>query len=247
MEQRLFVERRKVVEIEAVGDFKILVARQIEQRGQAVIGGARQRFGINQVLTLVLQFDVGSYRVYVQTDSCFLQFPGLVVEPLRKRDTCLRGVAGSQSAKNEKVLVHGGVYHNFARGLFIGPRLVRAFAADLVRANFLEVQDGLRKRRAGLDDLIGTEPSALRRALDALNVVLVDEGLPLDVRVGKQRGAGNLTIAVAFGNEKLRDDTPGILLKRELHGLFQRELQRCGRGRRLLLRGSIERQRYLQN
>ena len=45
---------------------------------------------------------------------------------------------------------------------------------------------------------------------------------------GSSADAGDLTIAIAFGNQELSDDALRILLQRELHGLFQRELYRSG-------------------
>src|SRR5580692_4114812 len=223
VEQRPFVERRKVEEIQVVGDFEILVARQIEERGQAVPGGVGQRFGVDQILALVLQFDVGSHAINIQTDTSFLQFGCLFVESLCECDARFGGVARGQSAKNQEVLVHDGIYHDFARGLFVGPRLVGAFATDLVRANFREVQDGLRKSGSGVDYLIGAQICALRSAFDALDIVLKYRAGRGNVGLGKQSGAGNLTIAVAFLHQNLRDEPLWILLKRELHGLFQRK------------------------
>ena len=114
---------------------------------------------------LVLQFDVGAHRVDIQTDARFLEFGGLIVEALRERDTGIGGIACGQRAKNQQILIHDGVDHDFARGLFVGARLVGAFAADLVAANKREVQDGLRKRRAGFDELKRTGGCGFAAAL----------------------------------------------------------------------------------
>jgi hypothetical protein len=94
-------------------DLEVLVARQIEELRQTVFGGVGQRFRVNQILALVLQFDVGPHGINIQSDARFLKFGGLLVESLSERDTSISGVASCQGAKNEQVLVHNGGDHVF--------------------------------------------------------------------------------------------------------------------------------------
>ena len=228
IEQRLFFERGEIVEIQVVGNLKVLIARQIEQRGQAVLGGVRQRFGVNQILPLVLQFHVGAHRVYIQTDAGFLQFAGLLVQPLRQRDADVRGVARGQSAQNQQVLIHHRVYHDFARGLFVGARLVRAFAADLVSANLLEVQDGLRKSGTGFDDLEGAKPcAALGRVRCFGRCIDLSSQFASMFAWGSSAERAIWLLRSLSDIKQLSDHALRILFQRELHGLFQRELQRA--------------------
>ncbi len=157
-----------------VGDLEVLVARKIEEFRQAVSGGVGQRFGVNQILALVLQFDVGAHRVNLQTDACFLKCGGLLVEALRQRDASIGGVTRGEGAKNEQILVNHGGDHIFASGQFVGTRPTGSFPADLVAADQREIEDGLRKGRPGLDDLIRPGVLVVRSALDTLNVVLIE-------------------------------------------------------------------------
>jgi hypothetical protein len=86
IEQLLFFDYGKVIELQAVGDFNVLVGRQIQEFRQAVLGRVSQRLRVDQILALVLQFDVGSHGVNIQADARFLEFGGLVVKAMCKRD-----------------------------------------------------------------------------------------------------------------------------------------------------------------
>ena len=113
-----------------------------------------QRFGVDQILAFVLQFDVGADRVNTQTDACFLQFPGLLVEALGERDSGVRRRRAWPRALRIRRYWSMMAFTTISRAVFSSARACCVpSAADLVRANFLEVQDGLRNARAGLDDL----------------------------------------------------------------------------------------------
>ena len=132
------------------------------------------RFGVNQILAFVLQFDVGANGVNIQADAGFLQLGGLLVEALRESDAGIGGVAGGEGAEDEEVLVNDGGDDGFASGAFVGARLAGAFAADLVAADQGKIENGLRKSGTGFNDLKGTELLPHGRTLNALNIVLND-------------------------------------------------------------------------
>jgi hypothetical protein len=58
--------------------------------------------------------------------------------------------------------------------------------------------------------------------------------------------AGCLTIAIAFEDQQPPDDTLGILLQGQLHGLLQGELECSGRTCRGLLSAGYERKQRMQ-
>jgi hypothetical protein len=138
-----------------VGYIQFLVARQIEEFRQTVLGCVSQCFRVDQTLALVLQFDVGPHCVNTQSDASLLQLASLFVEPLCKCDTRAGGIARRHGPKNHQVLVHDRVDYDLARGLIVRASLARTLATDLVLANLREVDDGLRKSRTGFDNLEG--------------------------------------------------------------------------------------------
>src|SRR5580700_4983969 len=155
-----------------------------------------ERFRVNQILPFVLQLDVGSDRVDIQTDSCFLEFGGLFVESLCKSDPRACGIARRESSKNQQVLIHDRVDHDLPRGLFVRARLAYVFPADLVSANQREVQNGLRKSWPRFNHLKGAGRRSLWSALNALKVVLINRAMPFDMGLRKQGREGNVTIAI---------------------------------------------------
>ena len=67
-----------------------------------------------------------------------------------------------------------------------------------------------------------------------------------NVRLRQQRGARDLTIAIAFEDQQPGDDTLRILMQGQLHGLLQGELDYSGRTCRGLLSEGRERKRRMQ-